>query len=282
MGSYLIDSLRDSVDRLDRPADSRGWLIPGWVKIRGENLEWGWIRDGQISPEQVFPGRTMLEDFVALATATPKRIARFAQKWGMLSICQHGWPCSHNSSSVPNGSRGCGPLTTTANDYWEPIGSWHRYSRQAAALLRVAGRLISNKRPGRPEDWSIILESNPRAILWTPNLVMDRIYLVEIVNEWLRMGNVRLALDWPTVKAKPLLRPLGSGLFGALAMQLALAVGGVDSIATCDGCGRDYKPHKRRPKSGQRKFCRRCRRDRVPQKRALSDYRSRQREQRGN
>jgi hypothetical protein len=38
----------------------------------------------------------MLSRFVELSEAKPERIRDFARRWGVLSICEHDLPASHN------------------------------------------------------------------------------------------------------------------------------------------------------------------------------------------
>jgi hypothetical protein len=277
MGVREIDTLRDSTDRLDRVMDSMDWQPPGWIRVRNGNLEWGWIKDGTISPRRIRPDRAMFERFLGLASASETAIARYATKWGMLFICEHGLPASHKAHEH-DGSGGCPLITRSPNEYWEPIARWRHFSRQAKAILSIAGRLTVDERPGRKEDWRVIFEDQILWQPWDPGVDVDRLMLRSVINEWLSMGRVRLEFDFSGSASVALVRPRGSGLFGALAVQLALAVGKSNGIGTCDGCGGEYSPVERRPKAGQRKFCKKCRVKGIPKKLAHEDYRTRQKE----
>lgn len=96
-----------------------------------------------------------------------------------------------------------------------------------------------------------------------------------LVDDLMRLGDVRLGFEWtgplPEVNLEP------GGLFGALALELAFAVGRASGFAFCDGCGDVYAPT-RRPAHGKRRYCRECRDKRVPLRDAQRDHRRRQAE----
>jgi hypothetical protein len=93
-----------------------------------------------------------------------------------------------------------------------------------------------------------------------------------LVDDLMRLGDVRLGFEWtgplPEVNLEP------GGLFGALAVDLAFAVGRASGFAFCDGCGDVYAPS-RRPVRGKRSYCQRCRDRGVPVLDAQRDRRRR-------
>jgi hypothetical protein len=105
----------------------------------------------------------------------------------------------------------------------------------------------------------------------------EKFLLGEVLQEWLTLGDVHAIVQWHKDEIRPVITFRGAGLFGALAVQLALSVAGVDGWAICDACHRQYIPMQRRPKTGQRTFCVDCRKQGVPKQYALRDYRERKR-----
>jgi hypothetical protein len=91
---------------------------------------------------------------------------------------------------------------------------------------------------------------------------------------------VHAIVQWLKDELRPVITFRGVGLFGALAVQLALSVAGVNGWSICDACHRQYIPMQRRPKTGQRNFCMECRQEGVSKQYALRDYRERQRKER--
>jgi DNA-directed RNA polymerase subunit RPC12/RpoP len=67
-------------------------------------------------------------------------------------------------------------------------------------------------------------------------------------------------------------------LFGNLAVELAFVAMRVDGFYICSGCGTPYIPE-RKATTGTRRFCPRCRRNKVPQKLAQRDLRARRKEE---
>jgi hypothetical protein len=206
----------------------------------------------------------MFEAFCGMADAPGRRILEFARKYGVLKICKHGLPSSHNP--------GC-----NLNWYdrpWEPLATWRAFSREAIALTRVAD-LVLEKKVGRPKDWLIVYgRSGREAPWWEQHVDVERIIIARVVNEWLTIGGVGPAVVWHHSDERPSIRFGGPSLFGALALQLALAVGQSRGLAICTHCGTKYPPAKRRPKTGQRHFCPECREKGVPNRYSLADYRN--------
>jgi hypothetical protein len=80
---------------------------------------------------------------------------------------------------------------------------------------------------------------------------------------------------WHVQQKKPAVKFGGQGLFGAIALQLALAVGQSLGTAVCVHCRKEYSLTARRPKAGQRNFCPECRLEGIPSRYSLTDYRER-------
>jgi hypothetical protein len=240
-------------------------------------------------------------------------------RYGVLKICKHDLPCSHNPPSFPPvwesdfpfstpnpGSLEpaalsvdqmwpwCSPLGSGYENgvwskQWEPLSTWRHFSRQASALTKIADRLLRGQ-VANPGDWATVYErSRGPAPSWVderinPGLVRaEGQLLARVVNEWFTIGNVRPVLTWPS-DTRPSVRLGGpvwysgmawvseAGLFGALAVQLALAVGQSRGFAICDHCRSEYVPE-RRPRIGQRRFCQECRVAGIPNRYSLDDFR---------
>ena len=101
--------------------------------------------------------------------------------------------------------------------------------------------------------------------------------LLSKANYWLRFTGVSPCLEWR--RQQPALTLHVGGLFGALAMQLTLAICGTDGLAICSGCGFGYIPN-RRPKVNQKNYCQECREKGVPLRDASRAYRARNAKQR--
>jgi hypothetical protein len=186
-------------------------------------------------------------------------------------------PCSHASP----GSERCRPLgwsdqrPDNSLHCWEPVAAWRAFSRRAFALIKLSDRLMQSK-VGRPDDWRTVYAMSGRdAPWWKQHVGAERVLVGELVNEWLKMGDVRPYVDWNAHEKKPTVTFGGSGLFGALALQLALAVGQSAGLAVCTHCRKEYPPTTRRPKAGQRRFCPECREAGIPNRYSLIDHRER-------
>jgi hypothetical protein len=64
-------------------------------------------------------------------------------------------------------------------------------------------------------------------------------------------------LDVWTLSGAPRVELKGSELYGALAIQLLMAVSRSSGVETCDGCGKFYTPT-RQPREGDHHFCDEC------------------------
>ncbi|MFZ0995777.1 MAG: hypothetical protein WAO09_07350 [Candidatus Dormiibacterota bacterium] len=102
----------------------------------------------------------------------------------------------------------------------------------------------------------------------------QRATLAAFVDRWLALGAVRPVFRW-AADQEPRLSFKAGGLFGALAVHLAVRVANGQGWAICNGCGAPYAP-RRLVRSGRRAYCDQCRRDRVPDRDAHRDWRVRE------
>lgn len=89
------------------------------------------------------------------------------------------------------------------------------------------------------------------------SLETEENYIRGVVDEILRIGAVRIAM---APKGWRLEATTKSGLFGSLALQLALSVSKAAGIEECAACHEFFAP-KRRPRPDRRNYCARCQRN---------------------
>jgi hypothetical protein len=178
---------------------------------------------------------------------------RFARRYGVLDLCQHGIPASAPSSVVPGHIPGWCAHIGTDGRVWEPITRWVSYARQVRALLNLAVALEKGE-PGLNADWAAAWDEDREV----PDSPKSRAYqLASVVNHWIWLGGVRPMLHSGTALE---LRLGGGGTFGILAVQLALLVTQAHNLAVCSGHTGFYLRGlgRRAPKSGQSNFCPNC------------------------
>ena len=101
-----------------------------------------------------------------------------------------------------------------------------------------------------------------------------------LLNTLLGLGQVRPWVTWQKtsqVDLRPQIAYCGPSLLANLALQLCLRVSRVDAFVVCTHCQKQYIPPGRAPKAGQRNFCPACRKQAIPKKYALQDFRERRR-----
>jgi hypothetical protein len=273
--------------QIDRPLPISRLLIPAVIELQDGELRWAPVV-GERRSHHVALQEGILERFVTLADASDKDVLRYARRWGMLLLCKHNLPSSHNQPKcLPIGSNDFAKKKGGAW-YWgrEPVAVWRQFSRKARAILNVAANLDKG-RGGAVEDWRAIYDerSDRVARRWKPgdDTQAHRLMLARALNEWLTIANVRPALEWgraaqrrPRIclaEANPAWTS-GIGLFGAIATQLVFAIARSDGLEMCSGCGEPFIPN-RRPREGQRRYCRSCRSRGVPLRDAQRDRRRR-------
>jgi hypothetical protein len=216
--------------------------------------------------------RGMLDRFWRIEQ--PKQVLAFASRYGVLGICEHGLPASHNPERLAGPGtaerEGCRPprAETAELVYLDPLQRWLHYARLARSLLDVAAALADG-RPGAPSQWEAIFEDHlgtaaePAArervtLLSRPDAVpQGRFYLAYLVNEWLAIGRVGMRFRWPMDRDAPELPTLAAGTFGLIGMQLAFAIARAD-LRRCSSCGRRYPRTGRQPTRSRRNFCPDC------------------------
>jgi hypothetical protein len=236
-----------------------GWplddaAVPAHLEVLDDHLCWKMV----VSRDRFYQRKNpdgMLDRFIRLRTAGG--VLRFARSYGVLMLCQHNLPATHNPA--------CGRVVSGR----EPIATWLHFARQAAAILTIAARLHDGKL-GERREWATIYE-------WVPaddrdrqlkslglSLVLDRWALATLIDEWLDLGAVRPHFHWyegqePGFEFGPL-------TFTLLAMQLMVAVCRASAWAKCDGCQNLYLRMQRRPAHNRRNYCPDCSERGIPER----------------
>ena len=160
----------------------------------------------------------------------------------------------------------------------EPLEAWRHFSRQAGALLSIAAA-VHRGQPADAKDWAMFFEWNSEAQEkwlsgeWSdPDVGFHRFDLGLYLDEWLQLGNVKVGVTLGKGDLRVGYQP--AGLFGNLALQLALTASRSAGWDVCMDCGMPYPVGKRNPQAGRRNFCPDCGR-KAANKLAARDYRSR-------
>jgi hypothetical protein len=268
----MLDAFDSEILEPMRPLAVHEYWCPDGLRLNDGQLFWEPIGPSIGRPRRVKPMVETFLDFLDLASTDDDRdVLRYAKRWGVLNLCKaHLEPVSHDPR--------CIPLVSFGVNRGEPVSEWRRFSRNAGALVRISGDLYEGK-PGSESDWEILrsdeklFESHFQRIRRTQDAMANKkSIVVEIVNSWLKAGDVRPTMTW-TLAPGVILASRGtspfSGLFAALAVQI-LENGGRFVIASCSGCNRFFdatakhgsndrkEGRQRRPKRGQARYCGEC------------------------
>jgi hypothetical protein len=214
MKTSPIDELRDERQHhLSSLID--GWSKPSMVRVEGDNLICSARSESaNLTADQLFEP---LRSFIALDGADGKRIARFAQRWGVLGICEHGLPASHNTGvHVYFGSplwdktarveyqKSCFPMQLSDGLYSEPLAEWRFWTELANRIVRIGADLQSNQ-PGKTSDWQAmgyepwhfegLFGGNTHPSM-PPPLGFGKVLLADYITEWLVITGVNPAFYW--------------------------------------------------------------------------------------
>ncbi|HXG66630.1 MAG TPA: hypothetical protein VNO70_16135 [Blastocatellia bacterium] len=239
--AIAFDSLNDADGELGRYLEAPPLIVPARVELDGARLAWR-LRDGEQEWRRVHPGKNLLVDFVNLADGPDETIEWYASRWGVLGICEHGLPASHNPPPFPVPREkqkiaaklyhaGIAPRRLPLPASWEvpwcyprgwpydcreSLDVWRRLSRQARAILKVADALHAGW-AGELADWKAALRAKARDPWWKvfrelkPREQIEAGWQVleKEVNAWLVTGNVRPQLY--LVKGVPSLKLISGG-----------------------------------------------------------------------
>ena len=272
---------------LGRPLSTRALYVPQTIKLGGARTSRRicWLPQ-QSAP--VIPSAALLDEFVLLGKATDEQILQYAQQWGVLGICIHGLPSSHNPpvGDPVRDRAACFAMTVKDVDASKPdepvefydwLDDWRRFSNASRSLLNIAARLYGDK-PGFPQDWERVITCNPfqtapRIPWWEPRVGVEWNLLCRVMNDWLLWGGVRPTMEYGRDSWS--VKLMGHGLFGALTLYLSLSIARTEGFAICSSCGRPYFPP-RQPNPDRRQYCHECGK-KAALRDAARDYRRRKR-----
>ena len=238
---------------LDRPVKVGPVTVPGELRLEGPNLGWS-SRKLTGRP----PSPDVLDRFVRLSDASDAAILSFAKRNGVLWLCQHDIPCTHNwvTTMQPGDKEGCWPVGWPY-DCREPLYRWREVARRFRAVLTLAACLHDGRKTRR-EDWKAFesVETEPPQWKVSTPVAFDRIH--SWVNWLLRLALVHPQLSYGSGKCEV---KMGTGLplVGHLGVQLMLAVAKTDGLTICSECGQGYAPE-RKPNANRNRYCSRCKR----------------------
>ncbi len=242
----------------------------------------------------------------ALASDLPKLVRKYATRWGVLELCErHGLPCTHPSwvhaqhpAEAPAEYFGYCPPRQHRDGFSEPLSEWRYWSRQALALVKVAGSARRGEF-GPEEEFKFLLPIPPReareiqtdledstkvrmtkariaAILgdaWPQTAEEQWKIVAQTVNFWLTLGRAQPICTIENAEPAVVIAPgVERGwLFTMLSVQLLVAVTGAKVLECCTNCRSFYLP-KKLASTGARRFCPKCG-IRAARRLAQADYR---------
>jgi len=246
-----------------RPLKWTGLLVLGRddITLTDGMLAWQLRLD---SYREIRPPKGLLLRFIGLHDKGARAFLRFAQNWGVLGLCEHGLPATHD------------PYCSMSQR--EPVERWRSLSVQARAILNLRDTLNRGGRPSAStSDWDLALSFAAHlGDAWAKTLTeltasgASGLYrgfhqneLSQCVQAWLDAARIGPRVTWNrqekhyqiTLKPSQFWRP---NLFAHLAMELMLAVADVERLAICSGCGGAYTPSGKRPAECKRSFCVSC------------------------
>jgi hypothetical protein len=245
--------------------------VPQHLELTADAILWaGPLKD-------VRPGPGLLEDFVELWDAPDAAILRYARRWGVLGICKHGVPASHNDYpfGVQHGVEGCFPLPAKRGEFWhtDPLDRWRYFSRIFRAI-RDVGAQVNQSKVGDRSDWAWVQTINRNDPPWK-SVREARMVLSWKLQDLLDLGQVRPDLKWDNRKQQWQIE-MGAhsvpNLFGLVSLSLVLSICRRE-LVICSSCQKPYIPP-RRPNPWRRNYCQKCG-NKAAQKDAARAYRLR-------
>jgi hypothetical protein len=249
---FLAD---EDTGELDRHFEAM-WPMPAKVWLDGHRLVWSMPHVPYFYPVPgVKASNGLLADFLPLAEdQTGEAILRFARRWGVLPVCDHGRPPRHGDQNreptrcLPRGAIGGG-------EEWALLESpWRTLSATAGALMRIAVA-VEDGQPGSLADWRVA-HPDSLASWWgipTPwvsdasrpgiSAEDDRYWVSAALGPWLSGPQVIPSFVWTHHDREWQLLPQHQewhGLYGALGVALMLAIARARDLRICRNCGKLY------------------------------------------
>jgi hypothetical protein len=182
--------------------------------------------------------------------------------------------------------------------YTDPIAAYRQLASQASALLAATSQVqrrqdalhrlngSRNRVAEATRQWAVP-EHTWRTLngLFDPPLTVthdlsqpldpqDEVWLLHIAMwHWLRLGRVNLGWEWDG-RGRPEIKLSTPHLFGAVALQTALATTRAVELPTCHACGKPFTPKTLRDNN---RFCQACRDQGRAKAVRAAEYRARKR-----
>ncbi len=211
----------------------------------------------------------LLDDFIALANATPNKVLKFVKKWGPL------WACVSHSTHKADlaGVMGVeivsfihpvGPLHGDAalGFSWcswvpaEDVSTFVREAKRAKAALSIY-TCLKLKKEEDPTDWATLGFVGKLKFADTASAeekkFIKKMFLCRFVES--RLNEVGFSIDPQNLKLQ-IVSDLG--FIRAAWLQLAQAMTGMRGVYVCDGCGKVYVRALKKPAEGKFNFCPEC------------------------
>ena len=143
-----------------------GWVIPEDMRVDDGILFWRWGNFGDpITPDQRTMRMEILDKFLCINDAEDEVILNYAQRWGVLGLCEHGFPFGHELFSEEKiegfkyGGR-IGVCVPKPVQHYNPesLERWRHYSRQMRAIVALATTLRNLK----PENIRLPKKFDPK------------------------------------------------------------------------------------------------------------------------
>jgi hypothetical protein len=274
-----------------------GWRTPQRIWTFGRRLILEdeaivWRRDLPHDGHRVLPDFTLLVEFVRLAEESidDEQFLVFARRWGLLGLCSHGLPRTHDQNTIPysvsfglwlNGDWNC----SSGVESPEPVEWWRYWARQARALVALIASVRMGE-AGAIEHWETVWSPGPwvrdelrektRDVIEEVRLglhirVIDEIgvqrdELAHSIETWLRLASVGLKVHWWSEGPRPVLTNVA--LFDTIGMLILFLGGDSSGFAVCSGCHAPFMPQRRLGPRDRARYCADCRRDHRPQREA--------------
>jgi DNA-directed RNA polymerase subunit RPC12/RpoP len=211
----------------------------------------------------------LLDEFVNLESASPKKVLRFAQKWGPLWVCSsHSkkgdveivsfvHPIAPLHGSLDHGLAWCSWIPA------EAVSAFVKEAKRVAAALRIFSSLVLGIKEDEEEKYWAELGFLGRLVFPEGTTVDGKRFIKKLILSKFvesRLTEVGFTLG-PSLNAKsPIKISLVSdlGFIRPVWLQVAQAMTGMRGIYTCDDCGRLYIREGRKPAKGRLNFCPDC------------------------
>lgn len=236
---------------MDRSIQQGEVLTPA-VEFDAERREIKWsMREcgsGQPAPDA-------LERFLELGAASDEAVFQFARRNGVLAMCAHDLPCTHNRPAAiqPGDEYGCMPVGWPY-DCRESVRLWKGLAETFRAMVNLAAWLHDGRKT-TPEQWGRFemepLHGPPQ---WEMSPAEAFRRITDWLNHWLRICEVTPSISCLPGQCEIMITGGFSGLAGFLAVQLAAAIARTKGQAICSECGMGYLP-KRKPNPNRLRFC---------------------------